>query len=282
MNNSISVKTNRIKIPIMVISGCSLLALTVFLVRSFILPNLVEEPSAMVESTSEQRLQTQINDLSNQISSVNSSITQLQSQINSMATQIEPQANQVSLSKIDTIGSQNQILTGKIDALQAQMMTMQDNIKLASTSIGISPVNINGLSVTFITENISLGMTGASNVNFGQFAIKIANTTNTAFNNVDVTGTISSSQFLGSSLATGYPQLVDGSGLCSYTFYLQNNIVNFEAFGSGKTSLSIPPGGSITLRPKISLLAAEKGYFPATNLNISLKTITYDVSSTTK
>jgi outer membrane murein-binding lipoprotein Lpp len=282
MNNAILVKTDKIKIPIIVITVCSLIALAIFFIRYFVLPNLSEEATTKIVGTSELRLQSQINDLSGQISSLNSVVSQLQSQIKAVSTQIGPQPNQASLSKIDTVATQNELLNGKIDVLQAQMATMQEKLNTTSTSIGITPVNINGLSVTFITENISLGMTGPSNINTGQFAIKIANTTTSVFNNVDITGTISSSQYLASSLATGYPQLADGSGLCSYTFYLLNGIINFEAFGSGKTNLSISPGGSITIRPKISLLAIEKGYFPATNLNIALKTITYDVSTTTK
>ncbi len=283
MNNSILVNSDRIKIPIIIIAMCSLIALSLLIVRSFVLPNLVKERAAKIELTSEQRLQSQINDLSSQISSVNGFISQLQSQIKSASTQVDPQPYLVSLSKIDTVSTQNKLLTSKIDAIQAQIATMQDQLNAANTSIGISPVNINGLSVTFITETITLGMTDSSKINTGQFAIKIANTTNKVFNNIDVTGTITSSQYFGSTLAAGYPQLADGLGLCSYTFYMtQNSVINFEAFGSSKTGLSIPAGGSITIRPKISLLAAAKGYFPETILNIALKTITYDVSTTTK
>jgi hypothetical protein len=283
MNSAILVKNDRVKIPIIIVAVCSLIALSLLLVRSCVLPNIAKERSTKIEMTSEQNLQSQINDLSGQISSVNGYISQLQSQIKSVSTQTDPQPYLVSVSKIDTMATQNELLTSKIDAIQAQMATMQGKLDASSTSIGISPVNINGLSVTFITENITLGMTNSSNINPGQFAIKIANTTNSAFSNVDVTGTITSSQYFGSTLATGYPQLVDGSGLCSYAFYMtQNGIINFEAFGSGKTSLTIPAGGSITIRPKISLLAAPKENFPATTLNISLKTITYDISTTTK
>jgi hypothetical protein len=283
MNNSLLVKTERIKVPIIVIAVCSLIALSLLLVRSFVLPNIAKERATKIELTSEQKLQSQINDLSGQLSSVNGFLSQLQSQIKSVSSQTDPQPYLVSVSKIDTMATQNELLTSKIDSIQAQMATMQGKLDAASTSIGISPVNINGLSVTFITENITLGMTNSSSINPGQFAIKIANTTNSAFSNVDVTGIITSSQYFGSTLATGYPQLVDGSGLCSYAFYMtQNSIINFEAFGTGKTSLTIPAGGSITIRPKISLLAAPKENFPATILNISLKTITYDVSTITK
>jgi hypothetical protein len=53
------------------------------------------------------------------------------------------------------------------------------------------------------------------------------------------------------------------------------NIITFEAYGS-KGSLSIPIGGSITIRPKISILAVSPNKLSPTTFTIALKAITYD------
>jgi hypothetical protein len=281
MKNSILVKTDNIKIPIIIIVVCSLIALSLFLVKSFVLSNSGGDSANQIVAASEQGLQSQINDLSGQISSLNKVVSQLQSQTKVITTQTDSQSNQVVLSKIDIMTTQNEQLTSEIDSLQAQMATMRDKLKAADTAIGTTPVNVNGLNVTFITDNIELGMTGASSPNAGQFAIKIANNTSSAFNNIDVTGTITSSQCFMGILAPGYPQLVDGTGLCSYVYYLtQDKTLNFEAYGSGKTSLSIPAGGSIIIRPKIILLTAANEHYPTATFNIALRTITYDTGTT--
>jgi uncharacterized protein YlxW (UPF0749 family) len=283
MNNSIPFKTDRIKIPITIIVVCSLIAFSLFFIRFFVHTSSERESSTEKVTAYEQGLQSQITDISNQISGLNRVVSQLQTQIKAMSTQTGSQQDQQVLSKIDTMTLETEQLTNEINLLQSQMATMQDKLKAADTTIGITPIIMNGLSVIFITDSIELGMIGSSNPIAGQFAIKIANTTDSAFSNVDITGTITSSQHFSIALASGYPQLVDGSGTCSYVFYVtQDKIMNFEAFGNGKTSLSIPPGGSITIRPKITLLAATNGHFPAASFCIALKTITYDKAATTK
>ena len=78
-------------------------------------------------------------------------------------------------------------------------------------------------------------------------------------------------------LSANYPQLVDGAALCSYVFYIKGErVLHFEAFGNAKTSLTIPANGSITLRPKLSLLTAADEEFSSMTLHIDLKSITYD------
>jgi hypothetical protein len=264
--------------------ACSLIALALFLVKSFIHANSEETSPAEIVTASEKRLQLQINDLSSKISAINNTVTQLQSQPTVTGIPTASPANQQQISNnIDAITADTQQLSSKIDSLQAQVATLQDKLTTADTAIGITPIILNGLSITFITNNIELEMTGAAIPSAGQFAIKIANTTSTAFTNVDITGTITSSQNLTDDLAPGYPQLADGAGLCSYVFFMtQYKIMNFEAFGVGKTALSIPAGGSIILRPKISLLAAVNEHLPAISFSLALKNITYDIVTTTK
>ena len=275
MSNTILLKNDRMKTLVIVIVACSLMALSLFLVKAFV-KNKSQSAATQQVNTTEQALQSQINTLSGQISSLNSAVSQLQSQAKIVSTETGSQSNQQVSSKIDTMSIETAQLINKVNSLEAQMATMQDQLRTSGTSIGIMPVNINGLSVSFITDNFNLGMTGSANASTGQFAIKIANATSSVFTNVDITGTITSSVSLSEALAPGYPQLVDGAALCSYVYYMtQDRILNFEAFG-GKTSLSIPAKGSVTIRPKITLLAGAGQHFPATAFNIALNTITYD------
>jgi chaperonin cofactor prefoldin len=277
MDSAITFKKDRMKRTlIIVIVACSLMALSLFFIRTFV-KNGSQGPATAKLTGPEQALQSQINTLSGQISSLNSAVSQLQSQAKTVSTQTGSQLGQQVSSKIDTMSLETTQLTNKVHSLEAQMATMQEQLRTSGTSIGITPVNINGLSVSFITDNFNLGMTGSANPNAGQFAIKIANTTSSVFTNVDITGTITSSESLSEALASGYPQLVDGSALCSYVYYMtQDRILNFEAFGGGKASLSIPAKGSVTIRPKITLLAGAGQHFPAAAFNIALNTITYD------
>ncbi len=277
IDGAILLKNGRMKTLVIVIVACSVMALSLFLVKTFVRTGA--QGAAVEQGTvTEQALQAQINTLSSQISGLNRVISQHQAQTKTMPIQAGSQTNQEVSSRIDTMSIETAQLTDKVHSLEAQLATMQDQLKTTSTSIGIVPVNINGLSVSFITKDFNLPMTGPANPTTGQFAIKIANATTSVFTNVDITGTITSSSGLSDSLASGYPQLVDGSALCSYVFYTtQDRVLNFEAFGSGKTSLSIPAKSSITIRPKITLLAGTGQHFPATTFNIALNSITYDV-----
>jgi uncharacterized protein YlxW (UPF0749 family) len=272
------VKTGRIKILIITIAACSFIALSLFIIKSFTQVNSEGISPDEITSASEQRLQSQIDDLSTKLSVFNNILSQLQSQSKATGTQaVSPANEQQVLSKIDAFAADTQQLSFEIDSLQAQVATLQGKLEAADAAIGITPVTSNGLSITFITANIEIGMTGSSYPGTGQFAIKIANTTDSALTNVDVTGTITSSRYFSGTLASGYPQLSDGNGLCSYVFFItEDEKLNFEAFGNAKTGLSIPAGGSITLRPKISILATANENLPAMTFGLALNNISYD------
>jgi hypothetical protein len=129
-----------------------------------------------------------------------------------------------------------------------------------------------------LPNNITIGPIGSVTPGTAQFAIKIVNTTGLAISNIDVTGTITGSNTYSYYLASAYPQLIDGAALCSYTYSTGgSNVISFEAYGGSK-ALSIPAGGSLTLRPKISLLAQSPYQIPVTTYNIALNAITYDIS----
>ena len=165
----------------------------------------------------------------------------------------------------------------EIEALQNQIVDLQTNLIGNATNIGVTSTTINGLSVLFVTNDIDVGPTGSTTPNSAQFAIKITNTTNTVINNLDIIGTITSANNIAGYMASAYPQMTDASGLSSISFSnTTTNITVFESYGS-KGSLSIPVGGSITLRPKISFLAVSPQKLPATTFTIAIKAITYDL-----
>ena len=93
--------------------------------------------------------------------------------------------------------------------------------------------------------------------------------------NLDVTGTITSSENITSNIAAGYSQSTDAAAMCRMAYSnTSSNTINFEAYG-GKGG-AIPVGGLITIRPKIYILAAATYKLPATSFVIALKAITYD------
>jgi uncharacterized protein YlxW (UPF0749 family) len=297
-------KAEVVKKLAIVILACLLMACSLFLIKSFTAANSGEKSSAELVSASEKRLQSQIHDLSTKMSTFDNIVSQFQSQTKANGTATDSPPDQQGLSEIDVIKGdarnlatevdslQTQVadlqsslnagdaenLTTKMDSLQTQVTELQNKLKVAETAIGITPVAMNGLSIMFITNDIELGITGSSSQSAAQFAIKIINTTSSAITSVDVTGTITGSHsFFYEPLASGYPQLTDGAGLCSYVFYIeQGQTLHFEAFGNAKTSLSIPVGGSITLRPKISMSPAADQALSVMTLRIALKAITYD------
>jgi uncharacterized protein YlxW (UPF0749 family) len=255
---------------ILAILVCWVMACTLFLIVSF------KPVNSQEINTSEQRLQSQIDDLSQKISAFNNAVSQLQSQINDAGTVTGSSSNEEILTKIDAITTEGMNLTTKINALQTHVTDLQDKLKASGTIIGAVPIIVNGLSIVFITNDIQIGRTESISPNVAQFALKIINTTSLSLTNVDLTGTISCSRGFSQPLASGYPQLTDGSGLCTYVYYLQNGMLYFEAFGNAKTSLTIPAGGSITLRPKISILAAENDNLQEMVFKIALQSLTYD------
>jgi hypothetical protein len=140
------------------------------------------------------------------------------------------------------------------------------------------PVTLNGLSVSFLTNDIIMGPTGSVIPGTAQFAVKVVNTTTATISNLDITGTITGSNNFSSFMAANYPQLIDGAALCSYTYSTGgSSVVHFEAYGGSKT-LSVPAGGSITIRPKLSILAVSPYQLSITTYNIALNAITYDIS----
>jgi hypothetical protein len=293
------IKKLSIVIIICLIMGCFLYFITSFTISRSGQSSQVEN----IGSNSEQELQLQINDLSHKLSELNVIVGQIQTQTKAISTPNSSSPNERTINEIKNITSNTNNLSTEVDSLEMQLAELQNNyksqvennipilldslqeqvtnlqnkLKATETTIGNSSTTINGLNIIFITNNLEIKTTSSSIQNDAQFAIKIFNNTNSAITNIDLTGTITSSKgFLGN-LAVGYPKLADGAGLCSYVFYVDRaTILHYEAFGSGKTSLSIPVNGSITLRPKLSLLAAKDNSLPAMNVNIALDTLSYD------
>ena len=266
---------------IIVIAVCSLLARA-----SCKSANKTTPP---VTTTSAQQLQLQINALSGQVNAFNTALSQLQSQITTTTTTTTSPEEQQTAQEISTITDTLKNLNNTVMTMQKQINSnesglllqveaLQNSLQAAATSIGIMPLTLNGLSLSYITNNISTGTTGANIPGTAQFAVKITNTTANAITNLDVTGYVTSSMPFSQSLAATYPQLIDAMGLCTYNIYIGGtSTVYFEAYG-GKTGISVPAGSTVTLRPKISLLASTGNQIPATTLSVSLTAITFDIA----
>ena len=231
---------------------------------------------------SAQDLQTQIDDLSIQVKVFDDLISKLQARLNVLettpttTTSTPPVIEEPDSTITDDMTANIDKLTTQVRILQENVMTLQDNMKGNATNIGTNSMSVNGLDVTFIMNTIDVGITGSSTPGTAQFAIKITNLTNSVVSNLDVTGTITSLENVSMNMATGYPQLTDAAALCTMAYSnTGSDTVNFEAYGV-KGGLSIPVGGSITIRPKISILASGTNKLPATSFIIALKAITYD------
>jgi len=243
--------------------------------------------AAPTTTTYEQQLQSQINALSSQVDAFNTAVAQLQSQINTTTTSTTSPVDQQTLDEVSTLTDTVKNLSNSISTLQKQINcnesgllqqveALQNSLQAAATSIGIMPLTLNGLSISYITNNITIGTTGTILPGTAQFAVKITNTTGNALSNLDITGYITNSNSFSQNVAAGYPQLIDGVGLCTYNFFTSGSgTLYFEAYG-GKSSLSIPANGTITLRPKISMLAQTGYQLPITTFTVTLTAITFD------
>jgi uncharacterized protein YlxW (UPF0749 family) len=267
-------KLVKMKRPIIVILACLIMACSLFLINVISFGNLEEASNAEVGLASEQKLQSEINDLSGKISALNKSVYQLQT---NGPNATEPGINQQVLDDLNASIENIKNLSAEFDSLQSDVKSLQSKLKVAETAIGAVPITVNGLSVVFITNDIDTGLLNVNNTSAVQFAIKIINTSSSAITNLDVTGTITATAEFSDALALGYPQIIDGAGLFSYVFFITDSKnVHFEAFGTGKTSLSIPSGGSVTLRPKVTLLPGAGKQLPDMTLKIGLVSMTYD------
>jgi|WetSurMetagenome_2_1015567.scaffolds.fasta_scaffold00944_18 hypothetical protein len=228
----------------------------------------------------EQELQPQINDLYTKVNYFSNVVSELQYQVHTGMTATSKQEDEQVSNENNIMTNNIKDLTTTVESLDTQVKALQDKLKIAETTIGAAPVTINGLSIIFITNAVITATTLSSTPNTAQFAIKITNTTDYLLSNIDVTGMISMSQFPSGSMAAGYPQIIDAAGLCSYTYFKSgSDKFKFEAYSNGKASLSIPAGSSITLRPKVSVLAAANSQLPPITFTVALNSITYDMGN---
>jgi hypothetical protein len=265
---------------IIIIIVCSLLA-----GASCKSANKVTAPATTI---SVQQLQSQINVLSGQVNAFNTAVSQLQSQINTTTTSTTSPEEQQTSREVSTLSDTVKNLNNTVTTLQKQINSnesgllqqvdaLQNSLQAAATSIGIMPLTLNGLSLSYITNNITLGTTGATLPGAAQFAVKITNTTTNAITNLDVNGYITSSYSFSQNVASGYPQLIDANGLCTYNFFTGGSAtLYFEAYG-GKSTISIPAGGTVTLRPKVTVLAQTGTLLPNALFSVTLTAITFDI-----
>jgi outer membrane murein-binding lipoprotein Lpp len=189
-------------------------------------------------SISNQKLQTKIDDLSSQVNVFNSLISKFQSRLNVLetpptsTTTTTPTITEPDPTVIDNMTAKIEKLTTQIRLLQYDMLALQENLKGNTTNIGTNSMYVNGLDVTFITNGINVGITDSSIPGTVQFAIKITDLSNSIVSNLDVTGTITSSENISSNIAAGYPQITDAAALCTMAYSnTSSNTINFEAYG---------------------------------------------------
>jgi uncharacterized protein YlxW (UPF0749 family) len=283
---------------IIVTLACLVMACSLFFILRFSPADSLQASTAQTVTASEQRVQSQINGLSTKLANFDSLVSQLQSrtkalenptasptdqtetttaEAQNLAAQVVSLKTQITALQTELKSADVKNLNAEFSSLQTQVAELQDRLKVAETAIGNTPVTVNGLSIIFISNNINVGATGSSSPGAAQFAIKIINNTGSALANIDVTGTITGSQNFSENIAPGYPQILDGAGLCTYvSFIKQSNLLYWEGFGAAKTNLTIPAGSSITLRPRMSILAATGKQFPDMTFSLALNAITFD------
>jgi len=142
--------------------------------------------------------------------------------------------------------------------------------------IGAQTQTINGLSVVFVSNGIQIPSVTTS-VTTAQLAVKITNTNSFNINNLDIIGKVIFSSPT-TNIAAGYPTLTDASKIYTYvSTFTGYNTIYFETYGGDKgQTISIPAGGSITLRPVVGLKAAATSVMTPGIITVSLDTIAYD------
>lgn len=246
-------------------------------------------------------LQTQIWDLSAQIGAYTVIINGLGTKGDGLATPAPeittttpaiPAADGTDAVDIDAMSANVDKLTTQVRILQENVMQLQQNMKTNATNIGTTSMKINGLDVTLLTNGIEVGTIGvtpsdstgagsgkstATTPGSAQFAIKITNLSKNAISNLDITGTITSMDNITLNSAVGYPQVTEAGGVAAIAFSnTGENIITFEAYGSAKGNLTIPAGGSVTIRPRLTYVAAATKVIPATSFILAINAITYD------
>ncbi len=217
---------------------------------------------------------TQLKTMQTQLNTINTTLTEART---NAATAAVSSANNAS-----TIAG----LKTTVDSLKATVKAIQD-AQASSVTLGTQPVNINGLNVVYLTQTVYVGSVASDTPATTQYAIKITNTTDKDFNNVDIVGfiRIPNLSYYGTQPTT--LTLVDAEGKIYYTSYYNGSTdINFEAYNtqvlSGKvyvkTNLSIPKQSSITLRPRLTIQATNTYQLSNQQYTIGLNTITYDVS----
>jgi uncharacterized protein YukE len=243
-------------------------------------PTLVSGQVSAVEFAA---LSSTVNTLSGKIATLPSSVATLQSSVTSLQSSV---ATLTSANKsLTTTVAANDVtikgLTANVSNLQSNVSSLKSNVDQLqqlvggqSVVIGVNPTNINGLSVTFpIPSGYIYGRAEATTPSYAQLAIKITNNNSYSIVNVDITGVVTFSTNL-YYISPGYPTMVDAN--TGGPNYIANatggSSINYEVYSTAKipVAISIPAGGSLTLRPRIGLLK------DAAYATISISTISYD------
>jgi hypothetical protein len=235
-------------------------------------PSPSPSPSSTSYLTELATLSAQVANLSNKVAAIPTPTpfdpTKIEEEI--AALQAQPTQTPVDLSNINE----------EIGQLQAQVKQLQSP---QTVVLGTSPVSIGGLGVSFIVPSQLVSVPqGATSPSYAQLSVKISNSNSYSLVNVDIVGSITFSTGL-YGLAPNYPTLSDSvaGGVNYLASFNGANVINFEVynFGPNGAALSIPANASVTLRPRVGLLASTGAFFNSVNAVIAITGITYDKGS---
>jgi len=207
------------------------------------------------------------------------SIAQIQKEIDQLSNQVLNKQNPTS-AQLTSMVSQISALSDRltvIEKAQQDFKTTLAGLSQPTTGvIGAQTQTINGLSVVFVSNGIQIPSVTTS-VTTAQLAVKITNTNSFNINNLDIIGKVIFSSPT-TNIAAGYPTLTDASKIYTYvSTFTGYNTIYFETYGGDKgQTISIPAGGSITLRPVVGLKAAATSVMTPGIITVSLDTIAYD------
>jgi len=218
-------------------------------------------------------LSAQLAATSSSVATLSNSVSANQASIGSIQSAV--QAAQGQLAAIQPVNPADVAgLKQTVSGLSARVAELEKQTSGGGLVAGGQSTTVNGLQVTSLINNVAVGL-GAKTV---PLAIRIANVNAFAVNKVDIAGTITLSAVI--QFSAGYPTVSDGAGAVGYvtTFSASTTqVIGFEAYATpAGAAISIPAGGSITLRPVVTLGATAPVIGYTSTFTLAITAIAFD------
>jgi uncharacterized coiled-coil protein SlyX len=249
--------------------------------------------SSRVDAQSAQisGLSAQLATVNNSVATLSNSVSANQASIGSIQAAVQAATEQLAafqpVSPADVAGIRDSVsslsaraagdatgIRDSVNGLSARVTELEKRTSSSGLVAGGQSTTVNGLQVTSLVNNVAVG----SGMKTVPLAVRIANVNAFAVNKVDIAGTITLSTVI--PFASGYPIVSDGAGAVSYvtTFSASTTqVIGFEAYATpAGAAISIPTGGSITLRPVVTLgtVAPVIGY--TSTFTLAITAIAFD------